>query len=65
MKLRLNCQQVSHLISTGHEEKLAPADRARLRLHFLICTRCRNVDQQLAFLRQAMRRLGREDPPGE
>ena len=63
MKIRLGCQEVSRLISAGHDERLAPADRARLRLHCMICARCRNVEEQLGFLRQAIRRLGREEPP--
>jgi len=40
----------------------AVSERARMRLHFVMCERCRNVDEQLAFMRQAMHRLGREEP---
>jgi len=28
-----------------------------------MCDTCRNVEGQMAFLRQAMRELGRRDPP--
>lgn len=66
MKIDIDCQEVSRLISTGQDEKLAPADRARLRLHFVMCKTCRNVDEQMQFLRRAMRQMGREDePPGK
>ena len=35
-----------------------PAERARMRLHLAICETCRIVDEQFAFLRRAMCRLG-------
>ena len=38
MKLQLNCQEVSRLISEGQDETLPAADRARLRLHFVMCS---------------------------
>jgi predicted anti-sigma-YlaC factor YlaD len=60
MKLRLNCQEVSRLISEGLDESLPAPDRARMRLHFVICENCRNVNEQLAFMRRAMRMLGQE-----
>ena len=64
MKMDIDCREVSRLISDGEDEKLPPADRSRLRLHFVICETCRNVSEQMQFLRRAMRQLGREEPPG-
>jgi predicted anti-sigma-YlaC factor YlaD len=61
MKIDIDCQEVSRLISSGLDEKLPPADRARLRLHFVMCKTCRNVDEQMQFLRRAMRQLGRDE----
>ena len=57
------------MISEGQDKTLPAADRARMRLHFVICSTCRNVDEQMSFLRRAMQQLGREDsdpppPPG-
>ena len=63
MKMNLNCQEVSRLISDGQDRDLPAAERARMRLHFVICSSCRNVDEQMQFLRRAMRELGRKDPP--
>lgn len=63
MKLDLDCKAVSKMISDGLDKTLPPAERARMRLHFVLCETCRDVDEQMAFLRQAMKRLGREDPP--
>lgn len=63
MKLELDCRQVARLISDDLEQPLDPAQRARVRLHFVLCSACRNVEEQMAFLRHAMRRLDRHDPP--
>ena len=65
MKLNLNCQEVSRMISDGEDMKLPPADRARFRLHLVMCATCRNVDEQMKFLRVAMRGLSQERANGE
>lgn len=60
----LDCKAVSRLISDGQDNLMSPPDRARLRLHFVVCEACRNFDQQMQFLRRALRRMGRdEDEP--
>jgi len=61
MKLKLTCHEVSHLLSQAQDADLSAGERARLRLHMVLCDACRNVERQLAFLRRAMRGLG----PGE
>ena len=58
VKLELDCKEMSRLISDAQDLTLPPAERARMRLHFVICSTCRNVDEQFGFLRRAMRRLG-------
>ena len=58
MKAQLDCQDVSRLISDGQDQSLPTGERARLRLHFVICEACRNVNEQFGFLRRAMRQLG-------
>jgi predicted anti-sigma-YlaC factor YlaD len=63
VKLQLTCQQVSRLISDGQDQDLPPGERARVRLHFVICQHCRDIDEQVAFMRRAMNRLGRDEPP--
>lgn len=57
MSADLNCKEVSRLISAGLDAELPQAERARLRLHFAVCTACRNVEQQFSFLRRAVRGL--------
>lgn len=61
MTPELDCKEVSRLISEGHDRTLPPEQRERLRQHFVICQTCRTVDEQMAFLRLAMQRLGRDD----
>lgn len=57
MKLDLDCKEVSRLISHGQDTELPPGEQARMRLHFVICATCRNVDEQMKFLRTAMRQM--------
>ncbi len=64
MKLNLNCQEVSRMISDGQDLTLPAADRARFRLHLVMCVNCRNVDEQMKFLRVALRGLHGERPEG-
>ncbi|MFY7857607.1 MAG: zf-HC2 domain-containing protein [Rubrivivax sp.] len=62
--LRLKCQEVSRLLSDGQDEALPAADRARLRLHLVMCRACRTVSAQFDFLRRAMRQMD-GDLPGD
>ena len=61
MKDELSCQQVARMISDDLDVELPPTERARIRMHFVICAACRNVNEQMAFLRRALRGLGRND----
>jgi predicted anti-sigma-YlaC factor YlaD len=65
MKAELDCKEVSRLISNGLDQTLPAPERARLRLHFVICETCRNVSEQMQFLRRAMRDMGKNEPPRE
>ncbi len=67
MKLRLDCKDMSRLISDGQDLTLPAAERARMRLHLVLCETCRNVNLQFDFLRRAMRQIDRsveaDEPP--
>jgi predicted anti-sigma-YlaC factor YlaD len=63
MKIQLDCKEVSRLISNGLDETLPASERARMRLHFVICETCRNVDEQMRFLRSAMRKMDKKEAP--
>lgn len=58
MKFDIGCHQASKLISAGLDQTLPPAERARLRLHLVLCHTCRGVSEQMQFLRRAVRALG-------
>lgn len=58
--IRLRCQEVSRLVSEGMDRDLPVADRARLRLHFVICEGCRRTQDQFRLLRDAVRTLERD-----
>jgi predicted anti-sigma-YlaC factor YlaD len=60
MKTRLDCKDVSRLISDGQDQDLPSGERALLRLHLVICNACRNVDEQMQFIRRAMKKLNDE-----
>lgn len=63
MKIDIDCKEMSRLISSRQDETLPAADQARMRLHFVICKTCRNVEEQMSFLRRAMRQLGKDQKP--
>ncbi len=64
MKVGLDCKEVSRLISEGLDQAMPAPERARLRYHFVICQTCRTVDEQMKFLRRAVKEMDKETPPG-
>lgn len=62
----LSCKEVTRLVSQGLDRELTFGERTSLRVHFMICRGCRNVNRQLAFLRRALKELpeGGEEPAG-
>jgi predicted anti-sigma-YlaC factor YlaD len=64
MKVGLDCKEVSRLISEGLDQTMPASERARLRYHFVICQTCRTVDEQMKFLRRAVKAMEKDPPPG-
>ncbi len=62
MKTGLNCKEVSRLISEGLDQAMPEPERLRLRYHFVVCQTCRTVDEQMQFLRRAVKEMDK-DPP--
>jgi hypothetical protein len=56
--LLIPCRHAHELLSERMDEPLGPGDRVRLWLHLRICDMCARVEQQMDFMRKAMRRLG-------
>ncbi len=55
---KLTCKDVARILSDGLDTEMAPAERARLRVHMVICDACRNVEQQFDLLRRLVRKSG-------
>jgi hypothetical protein len=60
MRIDIDCKQMARLISDSLDRPMPPAERTRMRLHMVLCETCRNVDEQMGFLRRTMQQLGRE-----
>ncbi len=57
----LNCKQATALISQRMDRDLPLSQRAGLRFHLMMCSGCRNYNRQMNFLRQACRKISREN----
>jgi predicted anti-sigma-YlaC factor YlaD len=55
---KLTCKEVARILSDGLDAEMAPTERARLRVHMVICEACRNVEQQFDLLRRLVRKSG-------
>ena len=55
--MMLSCKEAARLVSRGMDSRLGFCQRAALRLHLAICDGCSNFNKQMAFLRQAVKRL--------
>jgi hypothetical protein len=53
---KLNCKQVSVLLSQSQDQPLGMVERLRLEAHLKVCRGCDNFRKQLDFLRRALRR---------
>jgi hypothetical protein len=58
----LNCHDATLLLSRSQERVLSLAERAQLRMHLAFCAGCRRFEQQLGFLRSALRVYARRAP---
>lgn len=57
----LSCRKASLLLSLACERPLIADEVAALRRHLDECLMCRNFESQLAFLREASRRMADRD----
>ena len=56
----LDCHVAARLISGALDDAVTPAEQERMQRHFVVCATCRTVNEQMSFLRVAMRRLGHD-----
>jgi hypothetical protein len=52
---KLNCKEVSVLLSQSEDRRIGLLERLRLRAHLKVCVGCMNFQRQLNFLRKAVR----------
>jgi len=57
MPLKPTCKEVHRLTSESMDRELTMVERARVRMHLLVCHACRNFTDQMAMIRHAMRRM--------
>ena len=50
-----SCRDISALVSQGLDKKLSLRERFSVRLHVMMCARCRNFQKQTQFIRKAAR----------
>ena len=61
MKLMASCREVTRLVSEGLDRDLAFGERVALRVHFMMCRGCRNFEDQIQQLREAIRALAQDE----
>ena len=54
----ISCKEASRLLSQAEDRRLGWGERLKLRAHLALCDFCTRFEQQLKFMREAMRRLG-------
>ena len=61
----LSCKQAARLMSHQQDRVLSDIESDELKQHLLLCLDCRNVKEQLGFLRRLASRYAGNGPPSE
>jgi hypothetical protein len=51
-----SCRDITALVSQGLDRKLRFGERMVIKLHVMLCARCRNFQNQAGFIRKAAHR---------
>lgn len=65
MPLKPTCKEVHRLTSESMDRELTLVERARVRMHLLVCTACRNFNDQMGLIRKAMQRMMPDKEQGD
>jgi hypothetical protein len=57
----LTCHEATRMLSEAQERPLQLSERAKLRMHLVVCRFCREFESQVNFLRSATRAYLRPD----
>jgi hypothetical protein len=61
--IKPTCREVHRLVSEGMDRELSFVERARMRIHLVVCTACTRFNSQMGFIRRAMRSFPPDDGP--
>ena len=59
--IKPTCREVHRLVSEGMDRELTLVERARTGLHLVVCEACTRFSEQMALMREAMRKGPPED----
>lgn len=63
--LMSTCKEVHRLVSEGLDRDLSLVERARMRVHLMICDACQNFSGQMKLIRRAMRQMPYSNDPAK
>jgi len=52
----ISCKDASRYVSRAQDTRLTGWERWKLRMHLKVCAKCLRFEQQLRFLREALKR---------
>ena len=52
----LSCKEATRYASRAQDTRLSAYERWKLKMHLKVCAKCTRFEQQLGFMREAMRR---------
>jgi predicted anti-sigma-YlaC factor YlaD len=55
-----SCRDITALVSQGLDKKLSVGERLAIRLHVMMCSRCRNFQSQAQFIRKSAQRYSEQ-----
>jgi predicted anti-sigma-YlaC factor YlaD len=61
----LRCREVTRLVSEAQERPLGLQERMSLKMHMMMCSACRNFEDQMTTIRAAMRTLAQSERRSE
>jgi hypothetical protein len=61
--IKPTCREVHRLVSEGMDRELSFVERARMRIHLVVCVACTRFNGQMELIRRAMRSFPPDDGP--
>ncbi|MFT7560122.1 MAG: hypothetical protein ACI93R_002037 [Flavobacteriales bacterium] len=58
-----NCKDISEMVSKSQDENLSLAKRLSIKIHLILCKKCRNFKDNADTVRKAMQEFNSQDKP--